>query len=319
MSAFLWPLSRTTVLDNNGDIVPGALLNFWVAGTTTPLTTYQDSALTAPHPNVIEASASGRFPAVYMTYTDYRQRARTPGGTVLFDDDGIANPAPASSGGGGSVPDDELFKTGDTKWSFDEGPLDGFVRLNGRTIGNAGSGATERANDDTEDLYVWLYALLDDTVCPVAGGRGANAAADYAAGKAMGVPDMRGRLPVGVDDMGNSSAGRLTGALFSHGSGTTTGAMGGEGTHTLAVSEMPAHAHPGSITDTHPGHQHGYLQNPTASNYGAGPSSSGGNPTGGTTDSGGQHSHAVTVASQGGGGAHNNMPPFILATWFIHL
>ncbi|MCO5092676.1 hypothetical protein [Bosea sp. (in: a-proteobacteria)] len=209
MSAYLWPLSRTTVLDLNGDLVAGAWLNFWIAGTTTPLVAYADSALTAPLPNVIEADASGRWPAVYLPYTDYRQRVRTPGGTLLFDDDGIANPAPASSGGGGSIPASERFQTGDTKWSFDPGPLSGFVRLNARTIGNAGSGATERANDDTEDLYIWLWDRLTDAICPVSSGRGATGAADFAAGKTLQLPSMRGRAPFGLDDMGNSAANVL--------------------------------------------------------------------------------------------------------------
>ncbi|WP_255985013.1 hypothetical protein, partial [Klebsiella pneumoniae] len=86
---------------------------------------------------MIAADAAGRWPAVYLPYTDYRQRVRTPGGTLLFDDDGISNPAPATSGGGGSVPADQLFQTGDVKFSLGSGALSGFVRLNGRTIGNA--------------------------------------------------------------------------------------------------------------------------------------------------------------------------------------
>lgn len=209
MSAYLWPLSRTTVLDLNGDVVAGALLNFWVAGTTTPLVAYQDSALTAPHPNVIEADASGRFPAVYLTYTDYRQRVRTPGGTLLFDDDGIANPAPATSGGGGTVPDSQLQKTGDRKTSYDPGPLSGWVRENGRTIGNAGSGATERANDDTSDLYVYLWNRLPNDICPVSGGRGSTPQSDFAAGKTLQLVNASGTGDFGVDDMGAGAANRL--------------------------------------------------------------------------------------------------------------
>ena len=56
------------------------------------------------------------------------------------------------------------------------------------------------------------------------------------------LPDLRGRLPAGVDNMGGTAANRLT----SGGSGiagTTLGASGGEETHTLATAEMPSHTH----------------------------------------------------------------------------
>jgi microcystin-dependent protein len=320
MAAYLWPLSRTTVLDLNGEVSPGALLNFWVADTTTPLRVYTDSALSAPHPDVIEADAAGRLPAVYMPYTDYRQRLRTSGGTLLFDDDGISNPEPASSGGGGSVPDDELVKTGDPKWSFGTGALEGFVRLNGSTIGNAGSGALERANADTEALYVWLWDRLNNTIAPVSTGRGGSGAADFAAGKTLTLPSCRGKAPFGLDDMGNSAAGAFSGVTFTQGDATTPGSNGGAGTVTLSIAQMPAHNHPGSSIASGGSHQHPTLVNP---NQGT-DASSGGGLTGGTqqngqTDLAGVHTHGLTINSQGGGGAHLNMPPFFLVTWYIKL
>jgi microcystin-dependent protein len=324
MSAYLWPLSRTTVLDLNGDIVAGAWLNFWIAGTTTPLVAYGDSALTAPLPNVIEADASGRWPAVYLPYTDYRQRVRTPGGTLLFDDDGIANPAPATSGGGGTVPDSQLFKTGDPKWSFDTGPIPGFVRLNARTIGSAGSGATERANADTEDLYVWLWSRLDNTICPVSGGRGATGAADFAAGKTMQLPDCRGGAPFGVDDMGNSAAGRLTGVTFTAGDETTPGSSGGTSLVTLTNSQIPRNipntASSSSSTTTQPPSGFGVMIGQGGSALvGAGP----GSTPAATGNVGSLASSTTTTTSvtinPSGGGSHNNMPPFFLVNWFIKL
>jgi len=321
MAAFLWPLSRTTVLDLNGDVSPGALLNFFVAGTTTPtqLIVYTDSALSVPHPANIPADAAGRWPAVYMPYTDYRQRVRTAGGTLIFDDDGIANPAPAASGGGGTVPNDQLYKTGDPKWSFGTGALEGFVRLNARTIGNAGSGATERANDDTEDLYIWLWDRLNDTICPVSTGRGGSGAADFAAGKTLQLPNCRGKAPFGLDDMGNTAAGAFSGVTFSQGTATTPGANGGAATVALDVSQIPAHNHPGSVTAPAGNHQHGYLQNPNSGGFTPGGTPGGSSQTGGNTDITGEHQHGLSITTQGGGGAHLNMPPFFLVTWYLHL
>lgn len=58
------------------------------------------------------------------------------------------------------------------------------------------------------------------------------------------LPDLRGRVPAGVDNMGGSAASRLTsgGAGIT---GTTLGAVGGTETHTLtsAQSGAPAHSH----------------------------------------------------------------------------
>lgn len=322
MSAYSWPLSRQTALDLNGNVVPAARLQFFVAGTSTPLVVYSDSALAAPlpgYPNYIEADANGRWPRVFMPYTDYRERALTPTGSLLWDDDGIANPAPADAGGGDTVPDDERVKTGFIKMDFGTDPISGFVRLNARTIGNAGSGATERANADTEALYIFLYDRLPNTICPVSGGRGANAAADYAANKTLGLPDGRGRGLFGIDTMGNSAASRLGGITFSAGSSTAPGSTGGAATHTLTVGEMPAHDHPGSLTDIEGNHTHDYLQSPSTVGFGGGVSNGGGPSVPGTTSASGAHNHAVAVAGQGGGAAHLNMPPFMLVTFHIKL
>ncbi len=57
------------------------------------------------------------------------------------------------------------------------------------------------------------------------------------------LPDCRGRVTAGKDDMGGASANRLTdqsGGL----NGDTLGDTGGTETHTLSVAELAAHGHP---------------------------------------------------------------------------
>lgn len=200
----------------------------------------------------------------------------------------------------------------------------GWVRCNGRTIGNASSSATERASADTEDLFSFLWTNYSDSVCAVGGGRGASAAADYAANKAIALPDLRGRAFFGLDDMGNSAAGRLAGATIDQ---TTNGASGGADTVTLAEGNLPSHAHTFSgTTSTDGAHTHTFTyNNGTVDNSGAQDrvdaiQQSGGS-VGVTTSSSGSHSHTYsgTTSSVGSGTAVDKLPPAFLTTFIIKL
>ena len=71
----------------------------------------------------------------------------------------------------------------------------GWLLLDGSTMGSAVSGAT-RASDGYEALYLLLWGAMADGQAPVTGGRGASAAADWAANKPIKLPDARGRSPV---------------------------------------------------------------------------------------------------------------------------
>lgn len=82
----------------------------------------------------------------------------------------------------------------------------GWLKENGRTIGSASSGATNRANADTQDLFERLWVEFDNTTLTiqtsagVASTRGASAAADFAANKRMPLFDSRSRFHRGADD-----------------------------------------------------------------------------------------------------------------------
>lgn len=81
----------------------------------------------------------------------------------------------------------------------------------------------------SQATYAALYAVLGTTYGSDAGGN-------------FTLPDLRGRVVAGQDDMGGSSANRLTnqtGGL----NGDTLGATGGAETHTLTATQMPAHTH----------------------------------------------------------------------------
>ena len=282
----LWPHSNTAPRTNADRRAPGALAYFFEAGTTTPRTTYQDADLTTPHAHPVVANAYGRFPAVFLGFGAYRERVKTSGNTQLWDTDDIPNPAPFDEEVG--VDEDALMKTGEVFFKFTDGTRTGAVRANGRSIGSATSGATERANADTSALFVELYNALNNTVCPVSGGRGANASADFAANKTLTLPDLRGSVPRGLDTMGNSAGSRFDASVpFSVGNATTPGSTAGANHVTLDGTMIPAHTHNFSATTGAAGaHSHTYSGSTSSDNAH--------NHTG-TADSNGDHAHAPST------------------------
>lgn len=148
------------------------------------------------------------------------------------------------------------------------------------------------------------------------------------------LPDLRGRVPVGKDDMDNTvgTGGGAANRVTSGGSGitgTTLGAVGGAQTVTLTTTEMPTHTH--SVTD--PGHAHtetGHTHNLLDVSSGGG-SGNFISPTGtvatsytakgsmvqSTTITINSNTTGITNQNAGSGGAHNNMQPSLVCNYII--
>ena len=216
-------------VDGNGVPLARAQLFFYEYGTSTPLDTYQDPALTTLNPNPVLADANGRFGSVWLSpaqaYTVQLWTAPTvanPSGVQVWSR-GPFGPA------AGGVPANSVGIIGEVRMFA--GPAasipSGWYQCYGQAV--------------SRGTYSALFAVIGTTW----------GAGDLST--TFNLPDLRGRAMFGIDNMGGSAASRIT----SGGSGiagNTLGAAGGNQatqTHTHAVTD-PTHNH--TLTD--PGHDH---------------------------------------------------------------
>lgn len=171
----------------------------------------------------------------------------------------------------------------------------------------------------SRETYSALHDLLRD-----AGGAGSYVYGGGDGATTFNVPDLRGRTIIGLDNMGGSSANRVTATAAD-----SVGGTGGVELVTLTISQMPAH--------THVQNPHTHVQNPhhhaplgggqfvknsypgvegtslvTTTNH---IDANGGGTTANTTAT--NQSTTAVNQSTGGGTSHQNMPPFMAATWII--
>lgn len=318
MAAGTIPLSMTQQLDSLGKPLSGGRLFLIQAGTTsTPQNCYKDSGLTLPWPNPVTLDSAGRIPQLFCADGSIKIRLTDKYGVSQLVVDGILVVGPSGGGGGGSSVDPTtIFQTGSFMQFYGTGIISGWVRCNGRTIGSVSSGASERANADTSALYSYLWSA--DSALAVSGGRGASAAADFAANKTIALPDCRGRVLAGFDDMGSTAAGRLTTATMS---GTGIGSVGGSQTHTLTPAEIPSLTSTGSAT---PSSSRNLVTTPTSTLSSSLPVNPGAaNYVPYTSDIAGwlnASSIPVSVTTTGtSGSAHAIVQPTILATTYLKL
>lgn len=156
------------------------------------------------------------------------------------------NTTDPDAGGAGWVQDPGQTLTGTPLQQLTSTVPFGYVAANGLTVGNAASNATNRANADTQFLFAFIWTNCAPAACAIftstgsGSTRGANAAADYAANKAIATPNMNGAGLVGADSMAGSSSTNLNGVPIVTGTTTAPGSIVGGNLHTPAASDLPA-------------------------------------------------------------------------------
>lgn len=140
--------------------------------------------------------------------------------------------------------------------------------------------------------YPDLFAIIGYTF----GGAGAN----------FNLPDLRGRVDPGPDNMGTGAAGRIT---ANNALGNTAGLQ----THTLTSAQMPVHTHgPGTYQLT-PAIASGTPSAYTApSLMGVGPT-----PAFGVITTAAPNIATGVSSATGGGGSHNNLQPYLILNKII--
>lgn len=255
-------IALTQQFNMDGVPLSGGRLFTFQAASTTPQSTFQDEALTLVNPNPITLDASGRIPMFYVSDGHIKIRLEDKNGVVVIAADNILVVG-ASVAAAPPVPVDptKILQTGDIKAAFSTGTLTGFVRCNGNTIGNTGSGATELASTTlARDLFLFLWpntTLPIQTSSGAVTTRGISAADDFDnQNKRLSLPDLRGRTMAGLDDMGAVAAGRLTASFWGVGPdgitpttpATILGNAAGDEKHKLTTStQLPTFTPGGTV------------------------------------------------------------------------
>jgi len=121
------------------------------------------------------------------------------------------------------------------------------------------------------------------------------------------LPDLRGRVVAGQDDMGGSSANRLTG-LTGGVDGDTLGGSGGEQSVSLTEAQLPAHSHAAAMEETADSES-----GITRVGLGRSLSDRSGTYRTSVSDGGGN----LLIANTGSGSAHNNVQPTFILNYII--
>lgn len=286
-TAGLMPNANQQFFDNNGNPLSSGTVTTYVVGTTTLKTTWQDSGETIPNTNPIVLNAAGR--AIIYGDGNYRQIVRDRSGNLIWDAVTSAfGTGSASLLGDGTAVGTILPWSGlvaPTRYVFSYGQ-----ELSRTTYSALYTAITLSTNVNCTSGSPILTGVADATQIPIGVGIEASCIAAgstitartastitvsnnatvtlsttaiiFPWGNGNGtttfnLPDLRGRVLPGRDNMGGTAASRLTGAYYNPaGTPDALAAVGGGQSSTLATTNLPAYTPAGTIVSTQGSHTH---------------------------------------------------------------
>lgn len=279
-TASILPPAKTTFLDNNGKPLTSGTVDFYIPGTTTRKTTWQNSAETIANTNPVKLDAAGR--AIILGDGSYRQVVKDRAGNIIWDQ---VTASPASGSGGGGTGDNNAVgvivayagATPPTNYLFAYGQAISrttyaayftatTIALNATCV--SGSPTLNSISDTSQ---IGVGAAVESTCLPInttvisktsstvtlnnnAIVSTSVATTFFPFGNGDGlttlnVPDMRGKTVVGRCNMGGASCSNLTSTYYGA-DPNGNGVNGGAQSSTIVVGNLPPYTPIGTIAVT---------------------------------------------------------------------
>lgn len=282
-TASILPQGTTQYFDNNGNPLTSGKVYNYIPGTTTFKNTWQDSAEGTLNANPVVLDAAGR--AKILGEGAYRQIVKKANGDTVWD---AVTSASGSGSSGSSTGDGDLVGTvkpwagitAPNQYAFAYGQevsrttysvlktaitlttnlnctsssttLSGIADTSSINVGAAVEAscipAGTTVTSKTSSTVVVsnpanITVAVSATFFPFGGGNGTST---------FTLPDLRGYVIAGRDNMGGTAASRLTTTYFGSNTPDAQGATGGGQSNTLATTNLPAYTPSGTIivTDT---------------------------------------------------------------------
>ena len=282
-NAAILPPAKTTFLDSNGKPLTGGKVNFYIPSTTTPKTTWQDQAATIPNANPVVLDSAGR--AIILGSGNYRQVVYDKYGNLIWDQVTSSNgtgggSTPTSVGDGSQVgtirewagftaPTNYLFAYGEAVSRATYSTLFTAITSTQPVFCNAGNpqltGLTDTTNFwigmsvEVSCLASGSSTVVSKTSTTVNLAANANVTTNTNAtffpwgngnaSSTFNLPDLRGYVLAGNNNMGGAANSVLTTTYFGATNPNSIGAAGGSQSSTLATANLPAYTPAGTITN----------------------------------------------------------------------
>ncbi len=286
-TASILPPGYTQYLDSNGKPLSAGKVYNYIPSTTTPKTTWQDAAETIPNANPVILDAGGR--AKILGDGSYRQIVKDRNNVTIFDavtsSTGSGSSSPTATGDGDLVgtikpwagltaPNQYAFTYGQEVSRTTYSSLYAAITSSQSVFCNSGS-PTLNGLSDTTNFWIGMSVeascvaagfstIISKTSSTVTLAANANVTTNVTAifypwGRGNGtttfnLPDLRGVVPAGNNNMGGVASLNLTTTYFGATNPNSIGALGGTQSKALIAVEIPGHNHPVFLND--PGHSH---------------------------------------------------------------